>query len=399
MFDSFQSCLIGYQSLQVERILRYDMFNSDKSVVDNTETSCSNCGKGLSLYEVNQSDNGVVCESCAGVVLNPIEKLQKRADSIIKFSYRDHIEEPNYQLDVPASINRMRLCFEKFSFARWIDFTANGFQFSLLFIVPYVFLVFTLLEPFIKISDSKYFAFVLIGGLVLLPTLFYILALRLKEYSIEDPKEVSSAIDNYFFHAGWRRWKVGDGVSFLYKKSVYIGNNKVEHLCFVMIHEGSLYYAVQHVTPFPFNLHNNAKIENEILSAASGASAEEFNVAPSMKVDQINSYLREFCRESYDGKFVVFLPSTGGEKVVNIQVSYNQGAWEFDWVLASPVNIADELRMLEWMKKRGVSIEKFSPNDCSYYRTQGGDIAELVPRIFRELYEYECDKNINTVTG
>jgi hypothetical protein len=126
-------------------------------------------------------------------------------------------------------------------------------------------------------------------------------------------------------------------------------------------------------------------------------------IAPkySVTASDIPRIISQLQRSGKDGDFaiIMFLPSgyTNG-KSVNLQYSVEAGVVGLDWVLISPLNIANRERVIEFASKLGYRLDEHEMNGVRYLRATSGDISDLGAKIILEFYRVAPDNKLGMIT-
>lgn|SRR5665647_2593427 len=85
--------------------------------------------------------------------------------------------------------------------------------------------------------------------------------------------------------------------------------------------------------------------------------------------------------------------------LTNLQFSIENGTVGLDWVLLEPRNIADEVRIAEFIASKGHAVTEMGINDVEYLRVEDGDICELGLSIVEEFYKMPRDADIGILVS
>jgi hypothetical protein len=82
---------------------------------------------------------------------------------------------------------------------------------------------------------------------------------------------------------------------------------------------------------------------------------------------------------------------------LNVQFSVEDGRIGLDWVLVSPLNVAEESRVLSLFNREGRPVETRSKNGVSYLRTEEGDLAALCEILLARLFGVTAEQELTLV--
>ena len=127
----------------------------------------------------------------------------------------------------------------------------------------------------------------------------------------------------------------------------------------------------------------------------------EFTVQPS-QLPAVVEQLRQKGKEASWAVFMFYTPNLSAEtddNCPNLQFSIQDGTLGFDWVLLGPRNIADEVRIAEFIASKGHTVTEMGINDVEYLRVEDGDICELGLSIIEEFYKMPRDADIGILVS
>jgi hypothetical protein len=82
------------------------------------------------------------------------------------------------------------------------------------------------------------------------------------------------------------------------------------------------------------------------------------------------------------------------QDALNVQFSVEDGRIGLDWVLVSPLNIAEESRVLTFFNREGRPVESRSRNGVSYLRIEDGDLAALCELLLARLFGVTAEQEL-----
>lgn len=135
-----------------------------------------------------------------------------------------------------------------------------------------------------------------------------------------------------------------------------------------------------------------------ILSKLFGGRPKKRQEASAYEIPKVISQLQQ---SAQDGHFVVFIfvpsDSMDGE-AVNLQYSIDGGVVGFDWVLISPRNLADKMKVIEFASSLGYRLEEREMNGVRFLRMTDGGISELGAGIIHDVYKIDRNTRLEIMT-
>jgi hypothetical protein len=82
------------------------------------------------------------------------------------------------------------------------------------------------------------------------------------------------------------------------------------------------------------------------------------------------------------------------QDALNVQFSVENGRVGLDWVLVSPLNVAEETAVRAFFNREGRPVETRSKNGVSYLRTEEGDLAALCEILLARLFGVTAEQKL-----
>jgi hypothetical protein len=116
---------------------------------------------------------------------------------------------------------------------------------------------------------------------------------------------------------------------------------------------------------------------------------------------EVPQVIKQLQQSANDGNFVIFLfvpPNSKDDKAVHLQYSIEDGVVGLDWVLISPPNIADQMKIKEFVSTLGYRFKEREMNDTRYLRVTGSGISDLGKSIIKDFYKLNLNTKLDLVT-
>jgi hypothetical protein len=139
-----------------------------------------------------------------------------------------------------------------------------------------------------------------------------------------------------------------------------------------------------------------------IVIAVGGRSARAAGLdrlPPAVCLPDVPRIVRMLREAGSEGAFAVLLFGKNGaapaeQDALNVQFSVEDGRIGLDWVLVSPLNIAEESRVLTFLNREGRPVETRSKNGVSYLRIEDGDLAALCEVLLARLFGVAAEQKL-----
>ena len=100
-----------------------------------------------------------------------------------------------------------------------------------------------------------------------------------------------------------------------------------------------------------------------------------------------------------DGAFAVLTFGKNGaapaeQDALNVQFSLENGRMGLDWVLVTPLNVAEETAVLAFFNREGRPVETRSRNGVSYLRVEDGDLAALCEVLLGRVFGVTAEQKL-----
>lgn len=117
--------------------------------------------------------------------------------------------------------------------------------------------------------------------------------------------------------------------------------------------------------------------------------------------DEIPRIISQLQQSAQDGHFaiLIFVPADSKDgEAVNLQYSIDGGVVGFDWVLISPRNVADKMKIIEFASSLGYRLEEREMNGVRFLRMTGNGISELGAGIIHDVYKIDRSTQLEIIT-
>ena len=112
-----------------------------------------------------------------------------------------------------------------------------------------------------------------------------------------------------------------------------------------------------------------------------------------VSVSQLSSIFDQLNANHKDGSWAAFTfcppdEPASDQTAVNLQYSVAGGKIGFDWILLAPRNIADQDKIVAFMKDKHYTVSEREMNGVRYFRVEDGDLVQLGKQI-AEFYHLQ----------
>ncbi|HEY3930974.1 MAG TPA: hypothetical protein VGM58_01240 [Verrucomicrobiae bacterium] len=123
----------------------------------------------------------------------------------------------------------------------------------------------------------------------------------------------------------------------------------------------------------------------------------------SVSVSQLSTIFDQLKANHKDASWAAFAFCPAGEPAsretaVNLQYSVENGAIGLDWILLMPRNIADQDKIVAFIKERDFTILEREGNGVKYLRVENGDLVQLGTQILKDFYHLDNDSQMEIFT-
>ena len=139
-----------------------------------------------------------------------------------------------------------------------------------------------------------------------------------------------------------------------------------------------------------------------VIAGGRRAAREAASEMPPVSLPDVPRVVRMLREAGREGAFVVLLFGKDGappaaSEALNVQFSVEKGRVGLDWILASPLNVAEETRVLEFFGREGRPVETRSKNGISYLRIEDGDLAALCEVLLARLFGVSAEQKLTLI--